>query len=88
VAIAAILFAAARSCGRFRLCLEQADGYAWLKSREPWAKGMVLGTTERERQVVELSRERADYYRRQEARFRRAAWRFWEPFPLSDPPGM
>ena len=60
VGIGAILFAAARSGGRFRLCMRLAEEYAWLRSQEPWAGGMDRWTTDRERRVVEPSRMRAE----------------------------
>jgi hypothetical protein len=62
VAIGAVLFAAARSTHRFRLCMQFADNYAWLRSLEPWARGMIAGTTAQERLVIEPSRIRAEYY--------------------------
>ncbi len=88
VAIGAVLFAAARSTRRFRLCMDLADNYAWLRSQEPWAKGMVVETKEQERSVIEPSRIRAAYYARQEAKYRWAAWKFWETVPSADPPQM
>jgi hypothetical protein len=86
VAIGAVLFAAARSSGRFRFCMHLADNYGWLRSQEPYARGMVAGTMDQERLVVEPSRVRADYYGRTERMYRRAAWRFWEPIPTTPPP--
>ncbi len=49
VAVGAVLFAAARSTRRFRRCMDLVNDYAWFRSREPWAKGMVVGTKEQER---------------------------------------
>src|SRR5438093_1414785 len=86
IAIGAIVFAAARSWPRFVLCRQLAENYAWLKAQEPWSRGMVGGTSDQERLVVEPSRVRAEYYARLEAKYRGAAWRFWEPIPPPDPP--
>ncbi len=84
--IGAVLFAAARSTGRFQFCMQLADNHAWLRSREPWVGGMVPGTADQERLVIEPSRVRAEYYGRQEAKYRGAAWRLWEAVPPTDPP--
>ncbi len=88
VAIGAVLFAAARSTRRFRLCMDLADNYAWLRSQEPWVRGMLAGTTDQERLVIEPSRMRARYYARQWAKYRHGAWRFWETVPRPDPPPL
>lgn len=31
------------------VCMDLVNDYAWFRSREPWAKGMVVGTKEQER---------------------------------------
>lgn len=86
IATGGVLFAAARSSERFRLCMRLAEEYAFLGSQEPWARGMVRCSTDREREIAEPSRMRAEYYARQSAKFRLAAWFFWEPIPSPDPP--
>jgi hypothetical protein len=88
VAIGGVLIATARSTRRFRLCMQLADNYAWLRSREPWARGMIAWATNRDRLVIEASRGRAEYYARLSAKYRFGAWCFWETIPRPDPPPL
>ena len=67
VAIGSVPLAAVDPARRFRQCVQLADNYAWLRAEEPDARGMVAGTIEPERLVVEPSRMRAEYSARQEA---------------------
>jgi hypothetical protein len=36
--------------------MQLATNYDWLRTQEPWAQGMVAGTEDHERLVVEPSR--------------------------------
>jgi hypothetical protein len=85
VAIGAVRVAVARSTGRLRLCLQLADNSAWLRTQEPWTGGMVTATPDQARLVIEPTRVSAEYYSRQEAKYRRAVGRFRESVPQPDP---
>jgi hypothetical protein len=86
VALVALPLAAVGPARRFRQCAQLAENYAWLRSLEPYARGIVAGTPEQEQLIVEPSRLRAEYYARQQANYRQVAWRFWEAVPQPDPP--
>jgi hypothetical protein len=80
-AIAAIL-GAGRAAWRCWYCWKSAEDYALLRSMVTAEMcGMVPWTAEQRRVAAEGDRKLMEYYSRDEAKYRRAAWRFWEPTP-------
>jgi hypothetical protein len=81
IVIRAVPLAAASSAKRFRLWMQLAENYSWLRSQETWARGMVPATPDQGSVVIEPSRVRAQSYDEAARLYHRAAWRFWEPIP-------
>lgn len=85
VAVSAMLMGTARAGWHCYYCVRMAEVHAWMGAMGYGRCGMERPTAEEELAYKEHNRKLAGYHARIEKKYRRAAWRPWEPI-LPDPP--